>query len=127
MRDAASLVIASRLLAEGAEVRAHDPVAIDAARPLLQGVALYDDVRSMVEGVDAVVLITEWPEYAELDLVDLASRMRTPLLVDGRNVFSPSQAQHAGLAYEGIGRPGVGLATPRRRAEDASAESKREV
>jgi UDPglucose 6-dehydrogenase len=121
MREAASLVISSRLLAEGAFVRAHDPVANEVARPLLRNVDIFDDPMQMLDGADAAVLVTEWPEYAELDLVRVAQVMRTPLLVDGRNLFSPSQAAHAGLTYEGVGRPGVVVGTPRRRIEDAAA------
>jgi len=118
MREAASLVISARLLAEGADVRAHDPVASDVARPLLRNVEIFDDPMKMLEGVDAAVLVTEWPEYAQLDLVRVADVMRIPLLVDGRNLFSPSQAAHAGLTYEGVGRPGANVGTPRRRSED---------
>ena len=121
MREAASLVIASRLLAEGADVRGHDPVANEAARPLLRGVEIYEDPLAMLEGVDAAVLVTEWPQYGELDLVHLASIMRTPLLIDGRNLFTPQQAADAGLTYEGVGRPNVAIGTPRRRAEDEAA------
>ncbi|MCW2926627.1 MAG: nucleotide sugar dehydrogenase [Thermoleophilia bacterium] len=120
MREAASLVIASRLLAEGAIVRAHDPVANEVARPLLRNVEIFDDPMDMLDGADAAVLITEWPEYAELDLVRVREALRTPLLVDGRNLFTQTQASHAGLAYEGIGRPGSVVGTPRRRAEDES-------
>jgi UDPglucose 6-dehydrogenase len=121
MREAASLVIASRLLAEGAFVRAHDPVANEVARPLLRNVEIWDDPLAMLEGADAAVLVTEWPEYAELDLVRVAQSMRTRLLVDGRNMFSAAQAAHAGLTYEGIGRPGLTHGTPRRRSDDNNA------
>ena len=114
---------ASRLLAEGAFVRAHDPVANEVARPLLRNVEIYDEPLKMLTGADAAVLITEWPEYAELDLVRVAEVMQTPLLVDGRNLFSPAQAAHAGLAYEGIGRPGSRVGTPRRRETDAEARA----
>jgi UDPglucose 6-dehydrogenase len=120
MREAASLVIASRLLAEGAFVRGHDPVANEVARPLLRNVEIWDDPIAMLEGADAAVLVTEWPEYAELDLVRVAGAMKTPLLVDGRNLFSPAQAAHAGLTYEGVGRPGMVVGSPRRRTEDTA-------
>jgi UDPglucose 6-dehydrogenase len=125
MREAASLVISARLLAEGAFVRAHDPIANEVARPLLRNVEICDDPMAMLEGADAAVLVTEWPEYAELDLVRVAQVMRTPLLVDGRNLFSPAQAAHAGLAYEGVGRPGASIGTPRRREGDHAAEEQR--
>jgi UDPglucose 6-dehydrogenase len=125
MREAASLVISSRLLAEGAYVRAHDPVANEVARPLLRNADIYDDPMKMLEGADAAVLVTEWPEYAELDLVRVKDVMRTPLLVDGRNLFTPAQAAHAGLTYEGVGRPGAVVGTPRRRTEDTSTVGER--
>jgi UDPglucose 6-dehydrogenase len=57
-----------------------------------------------VEGADAVVLVTEWPEFAELDLTEVARLMRGKVLIDGRNVFDPAQVRDAGLAYEGVGR-----------------------
>ncbi|MEO6866723.1 MAG: UDP-glucose/GDP-mannose dehydrogenase family protein [Gaiellales bacterium] len=120
MREAASLIIAARLHAEGALVRAHDPVANEVARPLLRGVEFFEDPITMLEGADAAVLITEWPQYAELDLVRVAETMRTPLLVDGRNLYTPEQAASAGLTYEGIGRPGAIVGTPRRRQADVS-------
>ena len=118
MRDAASLVIASRLLAEGADVRAHDPIANEAARPLLRGVEIFDDPLAMLDGVDAAVLVTEWPQYAELDLQHVARIMRTPVLIDGRNLYAPDQAARAGLTYEGVGRPNAVVGSPRRREED---------
>ena len=121
MREAASLVLSARLLAEGAFVRAHDPVANEVARPLLRNVEIHDDPMAMLAGADAAVLVTEWPQYAELDLVRVAEVMRTPVLVDGRNLFSPAQAAHAGLAYEGVGRPGVSVGSPRRRSEDMAS------
>lgn len=121
MRDAASLVIASRLLAEGADVRAHDPVANEVARPLLRGVEIFDDPMAMLDGVDAAVLVTEWPQYAELDLTRMVDIMRTPVLIDGRNLYTPDQAARAGLTYEGIGRPRAAVGTPRRREADTTA------
>ncbi|MCW2960548.1 MAG: nucleotide sugar dehydrogenase [Thermoleophilia bacterium] len=127
MREAASLIVASRLLAEGAIVRAHDPVASEVARPLLRGVEIHDDVLEMLEGVDAAVLITEWPQYAELDLVHVAKIMRTPVLIDGRNLFAPELAERAGLTYEGIGRPGAVVGNPRRREQDGAASASTEA
>ncbi|MCB0879766.1 MAG: UDP-glucose/GDP-mannose dehydrogenase family protein [Thermoleophilia bacterium] len=125
MRDAASLVIASRLLAEGADVRAHDPIANEVARPLLRGVDIYDDAMTMLHDVDAAVLVTEWPEYAELDLVHAAKVMRTPVLIDGRNLYAPEQAAQAGLTYEGVGRPNAVVGLPRRREADQPTTEQR--
>jgi UDPglucose 6-dehydrogenase len=107
MREASSLVLAPRLQGEGAEVAAYDPVAADAARDLLEGVELCDSALDALAGADAAVLVTEWPEFAELDWADAASRMARPLLVDGRNFLDPKALVAAGFEYEGIGRAPV--------------------
>jgi UDPglucose 6-dehydrogenase len=104
MREASSLVLAGRLQADGARVRAYDPVAEQAARGLMQGVEFADSALDAVDGADAVVLVTEWPEFAELDWREVASRMRGDLVIDGRNALDPARVAESGLAYEGIGR-----------------------
>jgi UDPglucose 6-dehydrogenase len=104
MREASSLVLSARLQAAGARVRAYDPVAEEQARELITGVELKPSAEEAVTGADAVVLVTEWPEFKELDLRDVAQAMRGKLLIDGRNVFDPARVREAGLAYEGIGR-----------------------
>jgi UDPglucose 6-dehydrogenase len=104
MREASSLVLAARLQGEGAEVVAHDPVAAEAARDLLDGVELRDSALEALDGADAAVLVTEWPEFAELDWSEAASRMARPLLIDGRNYLDPETLRSAGFEYEGIGR-----------------------
>ena len=105
MREASSLVLSSRLQGAGARVRAYDPVAEDEARKLIQGVEFASSAAEAVAGADAVVLVTEWPEFRELDLEAVARSMRGPLLVDGRNFLDPRAARAAGLIYEAIGRP----------------------
>jgi UDPglucose 6-dehydrogenase len=102
MREAPSLVLASRLIAEGAEVRSWDPVAD--ATGLLTGLVRAATPLEAAMGADGVVIVTEWPQIREIDLVELRNVMRTPLLVDGRNFLDPDRARAAGLAYEGIGR-----------------------
>ncbi len=104
MREASSLVLAARLQGEGAEVSAYDPVAAEAARSLLDGVEFCGSAMDSLEGADAVVLVTEWPEFAELDWAAAAGRMARPLLIDGRNFLDPNLLQSAGFEYEGIGR-----------------------
>jgi UDPglucose 6-dehydrogenase len=99
-RDAPSLVLASRLLAEGAEVHAWDPV----ARPELQGVKLFETPLEAVRGADAAVIVTEWPQLAELATEEVRAAMRHPLIIDGRNLLDPRAVRAAGFAYEGIGR-----------------------
>jgi UDPglucose 6-dehydrogenase len=105
MREASSLVLAARLQGEGATVVAYDPVAEGPAAELLPHVEMRTSVADAVAGADAAVLVTEWPEFAGLDWGELASRMTTPLLVDGRNFLDPAAIRAAGLIYEGIGRP----------------------
>jgi UDPglucose 6-dehydrogenase len=108
LREAPSLVLASRLLAEGAEVRAWDPVADTG--PLLQGVTLCDSVLDTVADADAAVIVTEWHELRGLASEDVRQAMRRPLIVDGRNLLDPEQARSAGFTYEGIGRAASPLA-----------------
>ena len=104
MREASSVVLAGRLLAEGARVRAYDPVALEAASNRLRAVALHDDPMECITGADAVVIVTEWPEVVGLDWARVSQAMRGDVLVDGRNALDPAQVVAAGLAYEGIGR-----------------------
>ncbi|HEU4707155.1 MAG TPA: UDP-glucose/GDP-mannose dehydrogenase family protein [Solirubrobacterales bacterium] len=104
MRDAASLVLAARLQGEGAEVVAYDPVASERAAELLGSVEMAGSALEALEGADAVVLVTEWPEFAELDWSAAAERMARPLIVDGRNFLDPKTLTDAGFEYEGIGR-----------------------
>ncbi len=106
MREASSLVLAARLQADGARVRAYDPVAEEEAGRLLVGVDLANDALGAIAGADAVVLVTEWPEFGELDLDAVSAAMRGDLLVDGRNYLDPAAVRAAGLKYEGVGRAG---------------------
>jgi UDPglucose 6-dehydrogenase len=104
MREASSLVLAARLNADGAHVRAYDPVAEDEARKLMSGVEFAGSALEAVEGVDACILVTEWPEFAELDWSQVAERMAGRLVVDGRNFVDADAVRAAGFIYEGIGR-----------------------
>ncbi|HEY6551356.1 MAG TPA: UDP-glucose/GDP-mannose dehydrogenase family protein [Solirubrobacterales bacterium] len=104
MREASSLVLAARLEGEGAEVAAYDPVAGDIARGLLGSVEFRDSALEALDGADAAILVTEWPEFAELDWAAAAERMARPLLIDGRNFLDPFLLKGAGFEYEGIGR-----------------------
>jgi UDPglucose 6-dehydrogenase len=104
MRNAPSLVLAPRLLAEGAYVRAWDPVVADEARELLRGVELAPTITAAVAGADAAVIVTEWPELHDLVSPDVRGAMRNPLIVDGRNMLDPREVRAAGFAYEAIGR-----------------------
>jgi UDPglucose 6-dehydrogenase len=105
MREASSLVLSARLLADGAVLTAYDPVAEEEARKLITGVEFAASAAEACAGADAVVLVTEWPEFAELDLAAVARSMEGTLVVDGRNFLDPVTVRDAGLSYEGIGRP----------------------
>ena len=105
MREASALVLSARLLADGAILTAYDPVAEKEARELITGVDFPGSALEACEGVDAVVLVTEWPEFGELDLGAVARVMAGSVIVDGRNYLDPVAVRGAGLLYEGIGRP----------------------
>ena len=103
MREAPSIVLASRLLAEGAEVRAWDPVADGSKLP--KGVEVVGSVLDAVRNADAAVIVTEWDELRGLASPEVREAMARPLIIDGRNLLDPGAARRAGFAYEGIGRP----------------------
>jgi UDPglucose 6-dehydrogenase len=102
MREAPSLVLGSRLLAEGAEVRAWDPV----ARPgeLMKGAIHCENVLDAVTGADAAIIVTEWDELRGLASPQVRDAMARPLIIDGRNLLDPEETRRAGFAYEGVGR-----------------------
>jgi UDPglucose 6-dehydrogenase len=105
IREATSLVLSGRLQGEGANVRVYDPVAADRAGGMLGGARICESALEAVDGADAVVLVTEWPEFGELDWEnDVKHRMRVPLVVDGRNFLDREELEAAGFTYEGIGR-----------------------
>ncbi len=104
MREASSVVLAARLQGEGARVRTYDPVAEDHARELITGAEMCDTAMDALDGADAVVIVTEWPEFAELDLEQVKARMKAPVIVDGRNLLDAEKVRSAGFVYEGIGR-----------------------
>ena len=104
MRDAPSISIAQKLLAEGAIVRAYDPVAMEIAQPLLPGVEMMPDPYTMAKGCDALVVVTEWNEFKQLDRSRLCGLMRKPVLFDGRNIYEPDEMVKSGFIYRGVGR-----------------------
>jgi UDPglucose 6-dehydrogenase len=107
LRDAPSLHIAERLLQMGARVKAYDPIAMDACReqrPDLK-IRLCESAVDLAAGADALVVVTEWGQFKDLDLAGLRRVMATPILVDGRNLYSSETAIAAGFDYCGVGRP----------------------
>jgi UDPglucose 6-dehydrogenase len=103
MREAPSLVLAGRLLAEGADVVAWDPIADGRAH--LHGVEIAESALDALAGADGAVIVTEWPELREVDWAAARERMRGRVLVDGRNLLDPDEMRKLGFVYEGIGRP----------------------
>jgi UDPglucose 6-dehydrogenase len=91
----------------GARVKAYDPVAMDVCKQQHPDLRIHYAASAMdaAEEADAIVVVTEWKEFAALDLRSLADRMRLPVLIDGRNIYNPDAAAAAGFDYTGIGRP----------------------
>jgi UDPglucose 6-dehydrogenase len=104
MREAPSVEIIHLLRAEGAHVRAYDPVAMDNARSLLPNGALCADPYEVARDADALILVTEWNEFKHLDMARIRDAMRHPVLVDGRNVYDPLEMEALGFTYRGMGR-----------------------
>jgi UDPglucose 6-dehydrogenase len=115
MREAPSRHLIRQLILRGAEVQAHDPVAMEAARAVLaedladipQGAArlrFAADAHGALEGADALLLVTEWKQFHNPDFELIRQALRQPLIIDGRNLYDPQQLQDLGIAYQGIGR-----------------------
>lgn len=106
VRESPALEIIRLLIERGAHVQAHDPVAVLKAREVMKGLEVEYKASpyQVADGADAVLLATEWDEYRSLDLKELARRMHTSILVDGRNIYRPEEARAAGLLYMGVGR-----------------------
>jgi UDPglucose 6-dehydrogenase len=104
MREAASIDVANYLSEAGARVRAYDPVAMEVARPLLPAVEMFDDPYEMAKGCDAVMVITEWNEFKQLDVEKLKGLLNKPVLFDGRNIYDPGAMKALGFEYRAIGR-----------------------
>jgi UDPglucose 6-dehydrogenase len=105
IREATSLVLSGRLAGEGAKVRVYDPVAAANANSMLAGAHVASSALEAIDGADAVVLVTEWPEFRELDWAgEVKRRLKTPIVIDGRNFLDREALIAAGFTYEGIGR-----------------------
>jgi UDPglucose 6-dehydrogenase len=104
MREAPSIDIAQKLVTAGAKVRAYDPAAVENARALMPAVTMFDDPYDMVKDSDAIIVITEWNEFKQLDLERIRTVMKTPILFDGRNLYNPAEVRSLGFNYRGMGR-----------------------
>ncbi len=105
MREAPSLVIVPRLQEAGAKIRVHDPVGMDEAKKLMQGLEWLEDPYDAVAGADCLVIVTEWNQFRNLDLDRVKSLMRAPAMVDLRNIYRPEDMAARGFHYTSVGRP----------------------
>ena len=107
MRFAPSLEVVTGLRARGVKVRAFDPVSMARAKelPEFKGVHFAKDEYDAVKGSDAVAIVTEWPQFKDIDLRRMKKAMRTAVLLDGRNIFDPARCRAVGFVYAGVGRP----------------------
>jgi len=104
MRDAPSIDIARELIEGGAKVRGYDPVAMEVARPLLPAVEFCDNPYDMAAGCDALIVVTEWNEFKQLNLEKVKSLLKSPIIFDGRNIYDPKLMKEMGFEYRSIGR-----------------------
>lgn len=105
MREAPSAVLAARLLAEGSEVHCWDPMARPAEAEPWTSTTRHASPESAIEGMDAAIIVTEWPDLKDVDWARMVSRMRRPVLFDGRNMLDPAGMRSAGFTYLSVGRP----------------------
>ncbi|MCI0474966.1 MAG: UDP-glucose/GDP-mannose dehydrogenase family protein [Anaerolineales bacterium] len=104
VREAPALDIIHILQTEGAQIRAYDPVATAPARRVTSNIVFCESAYAAVEGADALVLMTEWNEFKQMDMARVAAALKQKILVDGRNIYEPEKMQDLGLVYRGIGR-----------------------
>ena len=104
LREAPSLTIVPALTSQGAKIRAYDPVSMDKAKSLFKKVKYCKNPYEAAQGADAVLILTEWNEFKQIDFNKLRSIVRQPVLVDGRNMYEPQEMAERGFAYHGMGR-----------------------
>jgi UDPglucose 6-dehydrogenase len=107
MRDAPALTVIKHLTEKGATIRAYDPIAAENAKHILRenkNVHFSDTIKSVLQDTDAVIVMTEWNEFKDMDLSEIKSLMKTPVMIDARNVYEPTLAAEHGFTYVGVGR-----------------------
>ncbi|KKT75927.1 MAG: UDP-glucose 6-dehydrogenase, partial [Parcubacteria group bacterium GW2011_GWF2_44_7] len=104
MREAPSIEIIKLLQAKGAKIRAFDPVASSNAANVLSEVTYFKSPIEAAEGVHAILLLTEWNEFKQLDLREIKKVMKSPFIFDGRNIYDPAAVKAMGFVYKGVGR-----------------------
>jgi UDPglucose 6-dehydrogenase len=104
MRESPAIDIIRMIEQRGARVRAYDPAAIENARQMLPMTTFCDNPYDVVDGADALCVVTPWNEFKQADMARVAENMRTPLLLDGRNIYDPDDIRALGITYVGVGR-----------------------
>lgn len=104
MRDAPSIEIINALQKSGAKINAYDPAAMDEAKKVLKDITYCDDSYMAIDGADALIILTEWNQFRNLDLEKVKSLIKSPIFIDLRNVYEPNKIKELGLKYVGVGR-----------------------
>jgi len=104
MREAPAIDIIGKLQAEGARIKAYDPQAIETAKALLSNIEYCPNAYEVAKESDALIIITEWDEFKNLDLMKIKGLMKQPMIIDGRNLFEPAEMRRLGFTYRGVGR-----------------------
>jgi UDPglucose 6-dehydrogenase len=104
VREAPSIDVIENLLQKGAEVRAYDPKAMPVLKAQMNSIQYCKDPYAVASGADALLIVTEWDEFRQLDLDRIKGLMRRPVIVDGRNIFDPKTMRDRGFVYRGVGR-----------------------
>jgi len=104
MRDASSIPIINNLKQAGAKIKAFDPIAMKNARKILSGIKFCKDSYEAAKDADLLIIVTEWNEFKQLDLGRIKKLMKTPIILDGRNIYNPLEAKKIGFVYQGVGR-----------------------
>jgi UDPglucose 6-dehydrogenase len=104
MRDAPSIDIAQYLKEKGAIVRGYDPVARKTAAAVMPGMEIFDDTYKMAKDCDALIVVTEWNEFKQLDLEKVKGLLKSPVIYDGRNIYDPKVMKEIGFTYRAVGR-----------------------
>ena len=104
MRDSPAVDISNSFISAGANVRGYDPVARETAAPLMPAVEIFDDIYKMVAGCDALIVVTPWNEFKQLDLDMVKDLMKNPVIYDGRNMYDPARMREMGFIYKAVGR-----------------------
>ncbi len=108
IRDSPAIDVIRKLIEAGAKITAYDPAAMDRAKEVLppsEKLSYADDLYEAAKDVDAVLILTDWKQFADIDLVRLNQLVRFPIVIDGRNLYKPEQMASLGFTYVSVGRP----------------------